>query len=122
MNDKNYVDVLIGGKIYTLGGIADDSYLQQVAAYINNKIKVLETQTGYHKQQADMKQMMVMLNLADDYFAMKKEAEEAQSKYDGQETEFYTMKRELVDMRMKVEALEKELAQFRNESKNDKTD
>ena len=34
MDSKNYTDVLINGKIYTLGGAEEERYLQPVASYI----------------------------------------------------------------------------------------
>ena len=37
MDTKNYAEVLIDGKIYTLGGTDDEHYLQSVARYINEK-------------------------------------------------------------------------------------
>ena len=42
MDSKNYTDVLINGKIYTLGGAEEESYLQQVASYINEKMSGLQ--------------------------------------------------------------------------------
>ena len=33
METKNYAEVLIDGRIYTLGGAEEQEYLQKVAAY-----------------------------------------------------------------------------------------
>ena len=38
METKNYTQVLIDGKIYTLGGSEDEAYLQRTASYVNDKI------------------------------------------------------------------------------------
>ena len=35
---KNTAQVVIGGKIITLGGYESEGYLQTVASYMNNKI------------------------------------------------------------------------------------
>ena len=35
MDSKNYTQVLIDGKIYTLGGMEDEGYLQKTASYVN---------------------------------------------------------------------------------------
>ena len=35
---KNTAQVVIGGKIITLGGYESEEYFQKVASYINNKI------------------------------------------------------------------------------------
>ena len=38
---KNTAQVVIGGKIITLGGYESEEYFQKVASYINNKIAEL---------------------------------------------------------------------------------
>ena len=35
MNSRNYTDVIIAGKVYTLGGYESEEYLQRVAAYLS---------------------------------------------------------------------------------------
>ena len=43
MDTKNYTQVLIDGKIYTLGGSEDEAYLQKAASYVNEKITLHQT-------------------------------------------------------------------------------
>ena len=38
---KNTAQVVIGGKIITLGGYESEEYFQKVASYINNKIATI---------------------------------------------------------------------------------
>ena len=38
MNETNSTEVLIDGKVYTISG-AEDTYMQQVAAFINKKLE-----------------------------------------------------------------------------------
>ena len=40
---KNTAQVVIGGKIFTLGGYESEEYFQKVASYINNKMAELST-------------------------------------------------------------------------------
>ena len=47
MNDKNYAEVLIDGKIYTLGGAEDQEYFQKVAGYITGKMTELKKQDRF---------------------------------------------------------------------------
>ena len=49
-DSKNTAQVIIGGKIITLGGYESEEYFQQVASYMNKKIGELETVPGYGKQ------------------------------------------------------------------------
>ena len=36
MSSKNTTEVIIGGKVFTLGGYESEEYLQKIASYINN--------------------------------------------------------------------------------------
>ena len=42
MDSKRYTEVLIDGRIYTLGGYEDEGYMQRVASYINEMITTLK--------------------------------------------------------------------------------
>ena len=46
MDSKNYTQVLIDGKIYTLGGSEDEGYLQRAASYVNEKVNTLRRIPG----------------------------------------------------------------------------
>ena len=39
MDTKNYAEVLIDGKIYTLGGTEDEHYFQRVASYLPGRAR-----------------------------------------------------------------------------------
>ena len=75
MDTKNYTQVLIDGKIYTLGGTEDEAYLQKAASYVNEKIATMYAIPGFSKQSADYQQLMLLLNIADDYFKAKENAD-----------------------------------------------
>lgn len=109
MDSKNYAEVLIDGKIYTLGGAEDEHYLQRVASYINEKTSMLKKQPGFTKQGQDYQTVMVELNLADDYFKMLDEATAAKAQKEDMEREIYSLKHELVTTQMKLESVLREL-------------
>lgn len=104
MNRKNYAEVLIDGKAYTLGGAEEQEYLQKVAAYINDKIAILKAQPGFTRQNADYQQVMIYLNLADDYFKTLQEAKMLKAQKEDMEKEIYSLKHELVGAQMKLDA------------------
>ncbi|MCI8511213.1 MAG: cell division protein ZapA [Lachnospiraceae bacterium] len=106
MDRKNYAEVLIDGKVYTLGGAEEQAYLQKVAAYINDKIAVLKAQPGFTRQNADYQAVMIYLNLADDYFKTLQEARLLRAQKEELEKEMYSIKHELVGAQMKLEARE----------------
>ena len=68
---KQYIDVLIDGKVYSLGGSETEGYVQQIATYLNGKIFQLKAQPGFLKMPEDYQSIMTYLNLADDYFKEK---------------------------------------------------
>ena len=56
MDTKNYTQVLIDGKIYTLGGTEDEAYLQKAASYVNEKIATMHAIPGFSKQMIILRQ------------------------------------------------------------------
>ena len=85
MNEKHYAQVLIDGKIYTLGGAEEAQYLQKVASYINDKTAQLKAKDGFSKQSQEYQSVMIQLNIADDYFKAAEQARESQKQRDDME-------------------------------------
>ena len=108
MNTKNYTQVLIDGKIYTLGGTEDEAYLQKAASYVNEKITTMHALPGFSKQSADYQQLMLLLNIADDYFKAKKQISILEEELQGKEKELYDLKHELISAQIKLENAEKQ--------------
>lgn len=109
MDSKNYTQVLIDGKVYTLGGSEDESYLQKAASYVNEKNSVMRKVPGFTKQSADYQMFMTELNIADDYFKAVERADEMERQKNDMEKETYSLKHELVSTQMKLEAVLKDL-------------
>ncbi len=109
MDTKNYTQVLIDGKIYTLGGDEDEAYLQKAASYVNEKITTMHAIPGFSKQSADYQQLMLLLNVADDYFKAKENADQMEEQKDRMEKETYSLKHELVSTQMKLDGVLKDL-------------
>lgn len=109
MDTKNYTQVLIDGKIYTLGGNEDEAYLQKAAGYVNEKITTMHGIPGFSKQSADYQQLMLLLNVADDYFKAKENADQMEEQKDRMEKETYSLKHELVSTQMKLDGVLKDL-------------
>ena len=75
MSIKNDVEVIINGKVYRLSGYESEEYLQKIASYINNKINEFDEMEQFRQIPADMKATLIELNIADDYFKAKEQAE-----------------------------------------------
>ena len=118
MNDKNYAEVLIDGKIYTLGGAEDQEYFQKVAGYITGKMNELKKQDRFSRQSQEYQAVMVALNIADDYFKTMAKLEESNRRCESMEKDTYGLKHELVTTQMSLERTERELEKAQAELKN----
>ena len=107
MAEKTSAEVVIGGKVYTLSGYESEEYLQKVAVYINGKLNEFDSIEGYQRFPADMKATLLQLNIADDYFKAKKQAEIFEQDLQQKDQEMYELKHELIALRMKIEETEK---------------
>lgn len=110
MSSKNDAEVIINGKIYTLSGYESEEYLQKVATYINNKINEFKGVDGYKRLNVDMQRTLLELNIADDYFKAKKQADSIEGELDVKDKQLYDVKHELIAVQIQIEALEKENA------------
>ena len=117
MSAKNTTQVIIGGKIITLCGYESEEYLQRVAAYLNNKISELSELPGYNRQQVEFKQTLLSLNIADDYFKAKKQAEVFEEDSQLKDKEMYDLKHDLIALQIQNETLKKEMEQAQAERK-----
>lgn len=109
MSAKNDTEVIIGGKVLTLSGHESEEYLQKVALYINNKINEYAKLDSFKRQSADMQNILIQLNIADDYFKVKKQVELLEQDIRVKENEIYDLKHELIATQMKLENTSKSL-------------
>ena len=107
MAAKNSIKVLIGGKIITLSGYESEEYLQKVALYMDSKITELSSLPGYSRQPMETKHMLLSLNISDDYFKAKKQAEIFEQDLQQKDQEMYDLKHELIALRMQIEEAQK---------------
>ena len=103
MSTKASTVVVIDKKEYNLSGFEQEDYLQMVAAYINQKITEMNQQESYKRIPQDMKNLMLQLNLADDYFKAKEQAEISGGKFSDLEKEIFELKHKLVEVQMKAD-------------------
>ena len=104
---KNTAKVIIGGKIITLGGYESEEYFQKVASYINKKMDELSAMPGYSRQPMETKHTLISLNITDDYFKAKKQAEVFEQDLQQKDQEMYDLKHELISLRMQIEEAQK---------------
>ena len=115
MSSKNNTEVIIDGKIFTLSGYESEEYLQKVATYINNKIAEFKKDESYKRQNIDVQKALLDLNIADDYFKAKKQADTLEAELESKDKQLYEIKHELIAAQIKIETDEKEQADLKKQ-------
>lgn len=113
---KNYTEVLIGGKVFTLSGFESEDYLQRVSTYINHKMAECANVAGYKRQSSETRSTLLALNIADDYFKAKRQGAALELDVEQKDKEMYDLKHELISNQIKCEKLESELKRLMEEN------
>ena len=108
---KNTTQVLIGGKIVTLSGYESEEYLQKVANYMNNKLTELGQIPGYNRQALETRHTLLSLNIADDYFKAKRQAEMYEEELEAKDREMYDLKHDLINGQVELDKEKKSQAE-----------
>ncbi len=117
MSSKTSAQVIIGGRVYTLSGYEEEEYLQKVATYINGKLEEFKSLEDYPKLSSDMKSTLLELNIADDYFKAKAQAERLEQEIEQKDKEIYDLKHELVSAQIQQENDAKARKELEDENK-----
>lgn len=115
MTSKTDTEVIIGGKIFTLSGYESEEYLQRVALYINSKIEEYSKLDGFRRQPLDTQNVLLQLNIADDYFKAKRQITMLEEDIRTKEKELYDLKHELIASQIKLENTEKNVKEMQLE-------
>lgn len=116
MSTKTDTEVIIGGKVFTLSGYESEEYLQKVASYINNKLAEYGKVDSFKRQSADTQNVLLQLNIADDYFKAKRQIELLEEELQGKEKDMYDLKHELIASQIKLENTEKTVQKLQQEA------
>ncbi len=98
MKNMNDTDVLIDGRKYTICGFESDEYLQQIASYINRKVTDFKKKDYYRRLDLDLRNVLLAINIADDYHKAKKKLKELQSESELKDKMVLEMKHEIIDL------------------------
>jgi len=105
MNDT---EVLINGRKYTICGFESDEYLQQIASYINRKFTEFKKKDYYAKLDLDLRNVLLAINIADDYHKAKTKANDYRSESELKDTMVLDMKHEIINLNEKIKTYESE--------------
>ena len=115
MSSKTDIQVVIGGKVYTLSGYEGEEYLQKIALYINNKMAELTDTPNYRRLNSDMQKILLELNMADDYYKAKSQIELMEQEMEDKDKVEYDLKHELISSQIRLEEADKEIENLKNE-------
>ena len=115
MASKTDVQVLLGGKVYTLSGYESEEYLQKIALYINNKMTELNQMPGYKRMGSDMQKTLLELNMADDYYKARKRISELEADLEDKDKDEYDLKHELISAQIQLDESTKKIDQLKDE-------
>lgn len=116
MSTKTDTEVIIAGKVFTLSGYESEEYLQKVASYINNKVAEYSKVDSFKRQSLDTQNVLMQLNIADDYFKAKNQISRLEEELKNKEKEMYDLKHELIASQIKLENMEKNIRNLQTET------
>lgn len=96
MNEKNDIKVIINNKQYTISGYESEEYLQKIALFLNSKYMELSKEDGYKHLDDKHKNLMIQLNLADEYYKMVEKKEDLEKEIEKRDKEIFELKHELI--------------------------
>ena len=112
MKDKNDVEVLIDGRKYTICGFESAEYLQQVASYINRKFNDFKKEDYYARLDMDLRNVLLAINIADDYYKAKKKASEYRTENELKDKMVLDMKHEIIQFQESVKVKDKKIGEL----------
>ena len=113
---KNTAEVVIAGRVYKISGYESPEYLHQIAVYLNDKMSELQQTDGYRKQNTDQKQLLLNMNLADDFFKAKGQTDKLTSDLEKKERELYSVRHDLIEAQLALENQKKELEELKKKT------
>lgn len=109
MRKFNDIEVIINNKRYTLSGYESEEYLQRVASYINSKYNEYRDKDAYKFLDSDLRNILIQINIADDYHKAKEKAKEIENEYNEKSNEIFDLKHELIATQTKLHTAEKKI-------------
>lgn len=129
MGEKNKIEVIIGGRVYTLVGEESQEYLQRVALYIDKKMNEVRKAESSRKLSTNMLAILTSINVADDLFktkealkdafddieALKKQLEEKDKQLDIYQNELGNIQQENIALKDKIDEIQLEIMRSKME-------
>lgn len=133
MGEKRRIEVNIGGYEYKLMGEESEEHMQQVAMYIDEKIRQVQKMTSAQSLSRDYVAVLASINVADDFLKLlehvqiqqermeelTQKSKELEDKLDEYQDELMSLEQENLNYRELVEELQLEILRFKEQGKNE---
>ena len=97
----------------TLSGQESEDYLQNVATYINGKIAECQSSEAYRRFNAEYQNVLLALNIADDYFKAKDQVNQMLTEDDDKDKQIYDLRHEVIEVQIKYESAQKMIEEYK---------
>ncbi|WP_250230093.1 cell division protein ZapA [Anaeropeptidivorans aminofermentans] len=121
MSQINCVQVVIDGEVFELSSPESPEHIQNVARYIDRKIKEIYSFKSEAAINARLRTLFISLNIADDLFKEKREKSDLyetiarlETDLDGYKNEIASLMEEREALKLRIEELEKEVIEAEN--------
>ena len=114
MAQQNDIKVVRNNKVYTLSGQESEDYLQNVATYINGKIAECQSSEAYRRFNAEYQNVLLALNIADDYFKAKDQVNQMLTEDDDKDKQIYDLRHEVIEVQIKYESAQKMIEEYKD--------
>jgi cell division protein ZapA len=115
MNKYHDIEVIINNKRYTLSGYESEEYLQKIASYINSKHVEFRNKDAYKFLDADLKNILMQINIADDYYKTRDRIKDIETETESKSNEIFDLKHELISTQTKLDSTLKEVEEMKKE-------
>lgn len=115
MNKHNDIEVIINNRRYMLSGYESEEYLQKIASYINNKHNEYKNKESYKFLDADLRSILIQINIADDFFKARDQISELNVEGESKSNELFDLKHEIISLQTKNNDLHKEINELKAE-------
>lgn len=106
MTKKSMVQVVIGGKVLTMGGYDDETHIQRIASCVNRVMRQMEDVDEYRCLPADLKPIFIHINIADELVTAQELIDQMEQELQEKEKELAELKQELAETEVRLEKLE----------------
>ena len=113
MQKRTEVKVIINDRPFCIMGIDDEENLQKIATYLNSKYASAKEVKGYKNFDADRKQLLVLINVADDYLKCRQQLADKQSEVEQKDTEMFNLKHDMLADRGRIKELEDQIEELK---------